>query len=84
MKSNGLWRLATEEEIKDFEAVEKIVNKWSDEEFDKFIDLTGNFVWSLDKEEKRKAYNKLRKYLKKYNWKAKTIENWRFTEKEAE
>ena len=79
-KMNGLWRPATEEEIRDFKAVEEVVTEWSDEEFDNFIDLTGDFVWSFNKEERKKAYNKLRKYLRKYGWTAKTIENWRFTE----
>ena len=73
-------RPATEEEIRDFEEIETVINRWDDEELNNFIDLTGDLFWSFDREERKKAYNKLRKYFKKYGWKVKTIENWRFTE----
>lgn len=78
--NKALWRFATEEEIKDYEMVENEVNKWEWDEFSDFVDLTGDFVWAITKEERKRAYNKLRKYFKKYGWRAKTIENWRFTE----
>lgn len=76
-----LYRLATEEEIRDYETVERILDTMPQEEVDDFIDKVGDFAWAFGKEQSKK-YSKIRKYLKKYGLTTKVLRNWYFTEAE--
>lgn len=76
-----LYRLATEEEIRDYKTVERILDTLPEDERDDFIDRVGDFAWAFGKEQSKK-YNKIRKYLKKYGLTTKVLRNWYFTEAE--
>jgi len=77
----GLYRLATEEEIRDYETVERILDTMPQDEVDDFIDRVGEFAWAFGKEQSKK-YNKIRKYLNKYGLTAKVVRNWYFAEED--
>lgn len=76
-----LSRPAMEEEIRDYETVERILDTMPQDEAEDFIDRVGEFAWAFGKEQCKK-YSKVRKYLKKYGLTTKVLRNWYFTEAE--
>lgn len=68
-------REATAEEVKVFEMLNEKIENLPDEIFEKAIEEISNFVWSYG-EERKSAYNKLRKWAKKMNCKVVDFETW--------
>lgn len=68
-------RKATAEEIKVFEKLNNELCGLSDDVYEKAIEEISDFVWSYG-EERKAAYNKLRKWAKKMNCKVVDFETW--------
>lgn len=69
-----LTRPATNEEIKIYEEVEKVIKTMNHEEFAHFIDVVSRrfFDYTNDK----KIYNKAYRIVKKYGLNLKDVETW--------
>ena len=75
-------RYATEEEINNYKLIESLLEKEDDDFFDEFLEDVSNYAFSF-RDEKKAAYNKIRKYMKRFNVTAKALEDWYGCEEEA-
>ena len=69
-------RYATELEKKDFEFVENLITKFTDEFFNKFLEIVSDVVYTYEPAEIHKAYNRAYYYAKKFGCKVSTFVNW--------
>ena len=79
MKNNTITREATEEEIREYEQMEKPTGNRGDEEFAEVLDMFDNYFFSHG-EARKAAYSKVYHFAKKLGVTVKTIDNWYFTE----
>ena len=70
---------ATAEQIRDYELVEKLTASIDDSEFDKIIDMLGDYFMEYG-EARRAAYPKVYRFAKKLGVTVKVLYNWYFTE----
>ena len=69
-------RYANNEEIENYNFIEKMLDNETEKFTDEFIDNVGHYVFACFANERKAAYNKIRKYLKRYGVKAKVLEDW--------
>lgn len=66
---------ATEEEVNNYNLVYSYLDKEDDDFFDKFLEEVEDYILAMGNERKT-AYNKIRKYMRRFNVTAKTLKDW--------
>lgn len=68
-------REATNKEVADYKTIEALTENFDSDEFEKFIETIGDYVFSYGTERK-KNYNRVYRLAKKYNTTVLMLENW--------
>ena len=78
MKNYEMSRPATAEEIANYELLEKLTADYDDNQFNDFIELVSAYATEWRAEQRKKAYNKLYRVVKKMGTTVNACTDWYF------